>query len=1472
MDDFLVFQFWDPHRSTMQVENLCYVSVHYMAPIPNLLASLFASFTFASFTTINDVKMTEKDKENQQRFKGLLLHIFFLVTLSIVVCGTVSPYQFYYTRSIESLFIDGSTVDTPWPEVDTWDSLWSYLNGAFLDGIYDNSVDDQEIYVYNENKLLSLPRIRQLKVTNSSCQIPSVFGSSLYNCYSGYHPDDESSRTLPFEYVYSDQGTSGSSRLYNPRLETRPYSGYLTSYSRAGYQQLLTRNKVVSSFILSDLQYNGWVDRGTRVMFIDFTVYNVNINMFAVVKLVAEFLPTGGVMTSYDVLVQKFLRYVTPWDKVIFGFEIVLILFVIYFLVEEGMELCIFRMRYFMDVWNILDTIIIVQILVGELRHNKGFPLALYSYGGPRIETPKNRPFLALSSPRLEWTIFLVFLGPHGVKCKWKTFVMSQVSWKNRHDVSMTEKDKENQQRFKGLLLHIFFLVTLSIVVCGTVSPYQFYYTRSIESLFIDGSTVDTPWPEVDTWDSLWSYLNGAFLDGIYDNSVDDQEIYVYNENKLLSLPRIRQLKVTNSSCQIPSVFGSSLYNCYSGYHPDDESSRTLPFEYVYSDQGTSGSSRLYNPRLQTRPYSGYLTSYSRAGYQQLLTRNKVVSSFILSDLQYNGWVDRGTRAMFIDFTVYNVNINMFAVVKLVAEFLPTGGVMTSYDVLVQKFLRYVTPWDKVIFGFEIVLILFVIYFLVEEGMELCIFRMRYFMDVWNILDTIIIVQILVGFGISLYRTMTIEGEYHLRLRLHLCKCSKLFIAFYEMIYNDNAAICLFLTWMKVFKFINVTKTMRYFSTTLSRCCKDILSFSLMFLIVFFAFAQLGQLLFGTDPLKLKDRNLARSLEDGPIFFISYIFLVFFILLNMFLAIINDTYSAVKVELDSEVQVTEFGEYVKRRITGLFSCCKKRSKEVEEGEEDDPEKAPAEIILPEDEAMRAPRIDDEDSVDSMFEDSENRPAGRNLRTQETMSSYPPWDMQSNAGMMMDRIPSHLRGPTYEEFKILSRRMLFWASWSCWKGIITEREEGCILWWRRVLRYVTPWDKVIFGFEIVLILFVIYFLVEEGMELCIFRMRYFMDVWNILDTIIIVQILVGFGISLYRTMTIEGLIVDSEADVDTFTSFENIAFYEMIYNDNAAICLFLTWMKVFKFINVTKTMRYFSTTLSRCCKDILSFSLMFLIVFFAFAQLGQLLFGTVNRDFSSFLDSTYTLFRIILGDFDFLALERARNLLGPIFFISYIFLVFFILLNMFLAIINDTYSAVKVELDSEVQVTEFGEYVKRRITGLFSCCKKRSKEVEEGEEDDPEKAPAEIILPEDEAMRAPRIDDEDSVDSMFEDSENRPAGRNLRTQETMSSYPPWDMQSNAGMMMDRIPSHLRGPTYEEFKILSRRVDRNDDAMGSVISKIDAVLGKLELLERNYNGTGGGMYPVVEEGGDFPDSFEDEQTIHIPDETNRSDGWT
>ncbi len=62
----------------------------------------------------------------------------------------------------------------------------------------------------------------------------------------------------------------------------------------------------------------------------------------------------------------------------------------------------------------------------------------------------------------------------------------------------------------------------------------------------------------------------------------------------------------------------------------------------------------------------------------------------------------------------------------------------------------------------------------------------------------------------------------------------------------------------------------------------------------------------------------------------------------------------------------------------------------------------------------------------------------------------------------------------------------------------------------------------------------------------------------------------------------------------------------------ALNVFAAWMKLFKYLSFNKTMTQLSQTLTVAAKDLSGFAVMFFIIYFAFVQLGYLLFGTQVR--------------------------------------------------------------------------------------------------------------------------------------------------------------------------------------------------------------------------------------------------------------------
>jgi hypothetical protein len=241
------------------------------------------------------------------------------------------------------------------------------------------------------------------------------------------------------------------------------------------------------------------------------------------------------------------------------------------------------------------------------------------------------------------------------------------------------------------------------------------------------------------------------------------------------------------------------------------------------------------------------MANYNGGGYVKDLSTKKSESAMYLQELFNNTWTDRGTRAVSLDFTIYNANINLFCQIRLLTEFPQFGGIKQSWLFRSVKLIRYVTSMDYFVLVCEIMFSLFIFYYTIEEILEIKIHGFKYFTALWNILDIVVLFISYVCIGFNVYRHFRVKSTLD-----DLLMDTNQFpdfdsIAFWQMQFNYIVAVITFICWIKIFKYVSFNKTMTQLSSTLSRCVKDILGFAVMFLIVFFAYAQLGYLLFGTS-------------------------------------------------------------------------------------------------------------------------------------------------------------------------------------------------------------------------------------------------------------------------------------------------------------------------------------------------------------------------------------------------------------------------------------------------------------------------------------------------------------------------------------------------------------------------------------------------------------------------------------------------
>ena len=143
----------------------------------------------------------------------------------------------------------------------------------------------------------------------------------------------------------------------------------------------------------------------------------------------------------------------------------------------------------------------------------------------------------------------------------------------------------------------------------------------------------------------------------------------------------MRQLRIQPSACRKQSLISSI---CRTDYSFSDEDKQS------YAPGWTNATQQTYNAsirqafqyqqsnELDTYVYVGDHGSYSGGGYVYSFRGRLAELRSNLSQLHQLGWIDNQTRAVLIQMTLYNPNIQLFTAVTFLAEFLSSTGVYPS--------------------------------------------------------------------------------------------------------------------------------------------------------------------------------------------------------------------------------------------------------------------------------------------------------------------------------------------------------------------------------------------------------------------------------------------------------------------------------------------------------------------------------------------------------------------------------------------------------------------------------------------------------------------------------------------------------------------------------------------------------------------------------------------------------------------------
>jgi hypothetical protein len=250
---------------------------------------------------------------------------------------------------------------------------------------------------------------------------------------------------------------------------------------------------------------------------------------------------------------------------------------------------------------------------------------------------------------------------------------------------------------------------------------------------------------------------------------------------------------------------------------------------------------------------------------------------------------------------------------------------------------------------------------------------------------------------------------------------------------------------------------------------------------------------------------------------------------------------------------------------------------------------------------------------------------------------------------------------------------------------------------KLLRFEYLTDALLFAVELVVDAFVLYYITRELRHMLRDRCAYWKKMWNILE---VMNLTLFLCVIVMRAICDRASyrLVDEVRSGASYVHFHPLAYTLNQVQNISAFNAVLSWIKVFKYLGVSPNMSQLTRVLAAAARPILVFSLMFVVVYFGFATSFYLAFSVDLEGFKTLNDSFFSLFRSLLGDFDFNSLEENNAFLGPLLFTLYIFLVVLVMLNMFLAIINDAYAKTQSDLQKNAH-DPFAEQLAKYFGGL-----------------------------------------------------------------------------------------------------------------------------------------------------------------------------
>ncbi|CAF1492760.1 unnamed protein product [Adineta ricciae] len=249
--------------------------------------------------------------------------------------------------------------------------------------------------------------------------------------------------------------------------------------------------------------------------------------------------------------------------------------------------------------------------------------------------------------------------------------------------------------------------------------------------------------------------------------------------------------------------------------------------------------------------------------------------------------------------------------------------------------------------------------------------------------------------------------------------------------------------------------------------------------------------------------------------------------------------------------------------------------------------------------------------------------------------------------------------------------------------------------------------------ILYVIFIVYLTFNETKSLIRTKLAYVRQFWCYVEVGIIACSWTSVGIYVWRYKEAKRIgHLFAETNGYVYINFQSAVYVNDVLSFLFGFCCFFGTVKFVRLCRFSQRLSLFTETVKNVFRELISFSLMFSIVFLGFLSLYYLLFISTISSCANVLKTSQMLFEMTLMKFDTSELMEAHVVLGPLCFSLFIFFVVFVCLSMFITIINDGFRRAQQNLlqkDDEMVLFMWTKF--QRWIGWSKSCEERNNTME-----------------------------------------------------------------------------------------------------------------------------------------------------------------